>query len=96
MLTVLSGMRTRATTEALGALLAERAHDRARAGYGLQLLWQIGATLFAAVGGGEYPVPDYFTMFPPRPMPDEGRSAQEIRQRVLRCLERRKPDGGPV
>lgn len=96
MLTVLSGLRSRATTDMMSAMLAERAHTRAREAYGLQLLWQIGATLFAAVGGGEYPVPDFFALFPPRQRPDEGRSAEQIRQRVLRCLERRRPNGGLV
>ena len=85
MLTVLTGIRHWPGMTALGSLLAHREHERARAAYRAQLLWQISAQLHTMAGGGEYSVPDYFEMFPPRQAAG-GEQAGGIRRRLLTML----------
>lgn len=80
----------------LSVLLAAREHERARAAYSAQLLWQISAQLFALAGGEDYQVPDYFTMFPPKRMPRPVMTADQVRRQVLREMERRRGHGGTV
>ena len=80
----------------LSVLLAAREHERARMAYSVQLLWTIGAQLYGLSGGEDYPVPDYFTMFPPKRMPGQNMTADQIRRKVLRDLERRRGHGRTV
>lgn len=71
---------------ALGAALASQETARAERAYIAQLLWQIGAQLYA-LAGGRWTTPDFFTVFPPRRTP--GMNAAQIKQSVLDALEGR-------
>lgn len=58
--------------------------------YLMQLVWHLGAQLFALGGGRDYPVPDAFSLFEEGVRPDDKRSLEDIRLGLLRRLGFRK------
>ena len=71
---------------ALREVLLHRKAEQAQRHYAVHLLWLLGAQLFALGGGRDYPVPDVYALFPDEAAPRDRRSAQDVRQSILRRL----------